>query len=200
MPCKYQAVDSMPAREDEMSVVTVPSYKKILMPEIKTSNRKEDIRSQILKAYLSVVKITHCLERSHYRPIIFLKYTAQLLSLRPKDKLPGNQYSANERLIYSSICHLLYPDLISKLDALLPSLRKHHAKLENLQYIKLGSDTQEANPYLAVPEILQRKRRIVYEHNKSVKEKRKQYVQLLRNINYKQVRVVSFANLIEKPA
>ncbi|KAI5746059.1 hypothetical protein M8J76_016841 [Diaphorina citri] len=147
MPNWYQELSN----EQEHYVENLHNYLRTDALEVNSPQTAKFLDNLGIYPPLSVVKITHCLERSHYRPIMFLKYTAQLLSLRPKD-----------------------------------NLRKHHAKLENLQYIKLGSDTQETNPYLAVPEILQRKRRIVYEHNKSVKEKRKQYVQLLRNINYKQ--------------
>lgn len=136
---------------------------------------------------LSVLQITSCLDTSDYRPIQFLKYVAELLGRRQGDKLPGKEYSANERLVYTAICQLLYPDLIRKLDFLLPNHKKEiREKPENLRYMTLPPKKITASPYLNVPELLLKKKQLAIQHNKMVKEKRKPYLQLLTKVSYKQ--------------
>lgn len=136
---------------------------------------------------LSVLIISTSLQKSKYRALKFLEYVAKDLSHRGSDKLTGHEYSANERLVYSSICHLLYPDLINKLDDLLPTnQRRFPETAADFQYITLSPKPDTSSPYLSVPEILQRNKLIAIEHNKRVREKRKPLLKLLTIVTYKQ--------------
>lgn len=136
---------------------------------------------------LTGVQIASCLEEASYRPVLFLKHTAQLLARRHSDRLRDNPFSANERLILSSISYLIFPDVVNRLTDLLPAHRKRILEQpENLMYIRLPPKPETKSPYKAVPQNLLRERAIIAEHNRKVREKRRHYVSLWRQICYKQ--------------